>query len=223
MGEWLKKHPRLSAIGGVAMLIAGGLATIQGIWNLFSNEPLFPYIAKTIPLWPRIILLIIFCGITVFGIVLVIRIFQRTGKTIHNKVENEIQPIIVARDTDNMVTGPTPAGHMAKPSVMVKANRSKLIELNDKILIEVSLLLHATLPAKFNSVRLEVLGRFLHESTDRFQGWEIGSTSGGNAWFLKPNGAAGKPKARIWVNAAEQEWVSDEFTVDFDQQIELRN
>ena len=38
------------------MIIAGGLATLQGVWNLFSNEPLFPYITSKVPIWPRVII-----------------------------------------------------------------------------------------------------------------------------------------------------------------------
>ena len=63
------------------MLIAAGLASLQGIWNLFTNEPLFPYIAKSVPLWPRVILLAVFCIIAILGIVVVIRVFRYTSKT----------------------------------------------------------------------------------------------------------------------------------------------
>lgn len=72
------------------MLIGGGLAVIQGGWNLFNNEPLFSYIAVNIPLWPRILLLVIFFAIAIFGLVLVIRIFQRTSKLDMEKNMNAI-------------------------------------------------------------------------------------------------------------------------------------
>jgi hypothetical protein len=89
MQKWAERHPRLSAIGGIIMLIAGGLATLQGIWNLFSNEPLFPYIANNIPFWPRVVLLVVFCIITLFGIGLTIKIFQRTNKNIKKQKQGQ--------------------------------------------------------------------------------------------------------------------------------------
>ncbi len=88
--EWLKKHPRLYAIGGGLMVIGGGLATIEGIWSLFNNEPLFGYIAIKIPLWPRILLLLIFIAIAILGIVLIIKIFQRTRKTVQTSTQTTI-------------------------------------------------------------------------------------------------------------------------------------
>jgi hypothetical protein len=78
--EWSSRYPRLTAIGGVLVFIATALATIQGIWNLFSNEPLFPYISDNIPLWPRILLLCIFIGIAIFCVVLIIVVFRYIRK-----------------------------------------------------------------------------------------------------------------------------------------------
>lgn len=74
--KWLDSHRRLSAIVGFTMLVAGGLATIQGIWNLGTNEPLFPYVAKNIPAWPRIAMLIVFILIVIVGFILVVKIFR---------------------------------------------------------------------------------------------------------------------------------------------------
>lgn len=113
-------------------------------------------------------------------------------------------------------------GRIAEPSVMVNVSSSRLIELENKVLIEVSIMLHATLPAQLNSIRLEVLGKFLDESTDRWAGFDITVATSGNTWFNKPNKAKGKQKARIWVNAVDENWLSNEFTIDFDQQPELR-
>lgn len=84
------------------MLIGCALATIQGIWNLFSNEPLFPYVAKTVPLWPRVILFLIFCGITIFGIVLLVKVLQRTSKIIQNeKVKPSLRVVVNRVKLDN--------------------------------------------------------------------------------------------------------------------------
>lgn len=86
MLDWSKRHPRLSAIVGIIMSVVAGLATLQGIWNLFSNEPLFTYISANIPLWPRILLFVLFCTIATLGIVLVVGIFRRTNKSTQKAV-----------------------------------------------------------------------------------------------------------------------------------------
>lgn len=78
--KWLENHPRLSAVVAMTMLVAGGLATIQANWNLFSNEPLFPYLAQTVPLWPRIVLMVVFACLIMFGIILLVKVFRQTAK-----------------------------------------------------------------------------------------------------------------------------------------------
>ena len=72
------------------MVIGGAFATIEGIWSLFNNEPLFDYIAIKIPLWPRILLLLIFIAIAILGLVLIIKIFQRTRKTVQTSTQTTI-------------------------------------------------------------------------------------------------------------------------------------
>ena len=87
------------------MLVTGGLATLQGIWNLFSNEPLFPYIAKNIPIWPRVVLLVLFCAVTLFGIIFTIKIFQQTSKTHRQRVPVLPNKRIIVTDAPEYLAG----------------------------------------------------------------------------------------------------------------------
>ncbi len=63
-------------------MIVTGLATIEGIWSLFSSESLIPFISTKVshmlPLYPRIIAISVFGLLTVFGITLLVIIFKQT-------------------------------------------------------------------------------------------------------------------------------------------------
>jgi uncharacterized membrane protein (DUF106 family) len=76
MQEWARRHSRLYTIGGALVIITTGLATLQGIWNLFSNEPLFPYISARLPHWVQIISPIIFGSIFIACTVLVVKVYR---------------------------------------------------------------------------------------------------------------------------------------------------
>ena len=80
MRSWIGKHSRLSAIVGVIVAIAGALATIQEIWNLFNSKPFFPYISTSVPIWPKILLSIVFVIITGLGLGILVRVFQITKR-----------------------------------------------------------------------------------------------------------------------------------------------
>ena len=82
LAEWLKRHPRTFAIGSVIVLIPAGLATLEGIWSLFSDEPLFPYIAERFPWWA----FIIFGFIFVFCIVLIVKVYSLIKKPPHIEI-----------------------------------------------------------------------------------------------------------------------------------------
>ncbi|MDP3878925.1 MAG: hypothetical protein Q8Q07_01290, partial [Dehalococcoidales bacterium] len=67
-------------------------------------------------------------------------------------------------------------------------------------------------------------GRYLDEYPNpRIGHKELWNNMSGNAWFRKPINIGAKQKARLWLNADGQEWVSDEFTIDFDAHPELRS
>ena len=93
---WLKKHPRLYAIGGVLVVIAGGLAAVEGIWSLFSTEPLIPFIVTrvgfTSPLWIRWVVTVVFICLTVFGVMILITIFRQTKSPKSLTLSREEQP-----------------------------------------------------------------------------------------------------------------------------------
>ncbi len=89
MWKWLKGHPRLYAIGGVLVVIGGGLATIEGVWSLFSPDPLFPFIynkvSQFLPTWPRYLLIGFWLLVVVFGIVLLVQVIRQTKLKIKPK------------------------------------------------------------------------------------------------------------------------------------------
>jgi len=76
MQEWARRHPRVYTIGATLVIIASGLATFQGIWNLFSNEPFFPYILARLPHWVQIVLPIIFGSIFIACIVFMVKVYH---------------------------------------------------------------------------------------------------------------------------------------------------
>jgi hypothetical protein len=57
-------------------MAATGLATFQGIWNLFTNEPFIPYIAERLPYWAQIVSPIIFGSIFIASIIFVVKVHQ---------------------------------------------------------------------------------------------------------------------------------------------------
>lgn len=121
-----------------------------------------------------------------------------------------------------IIVGPTTVGTVAKPEIMIEVGRTQIIKLEGNMLVEVSTMIHTSLPTNIGSLRLEVGGRYLDEHPEpRIGHRRLGNISG-NAWFVKPSKGGGRQKARLWLNANGREWVSDEFTIDFDQQPELR-
>jgi len=78
--EWAKKHPRLHAIGGVAMLVGGVLSSISGAWQLCSNEPLISFLARlTLPSFStKIAVLIVGISVAIVGGILLRRVFKAT-------------------------------------------------------------------------------------------------------------------------------------------------
>ena len=82
------------------MVIASGLGAIQGIWSLFSSEPLIPSILTKVtpilPLWSRLLAILFFGSLTAFGIILLIAIFRQTKAA--KTPEDGIQPIMIAKD-----------------------------------------------------------------------------------------------------------------------------
>jgi hypothetical protein len=209
MEGWSKRHPKLSAIGGVIMLIGGGLATIQGIWNLFSNQSLFPYIAANVSLWPKVLLSVIFSAIAIFGIVLVIIIFRRTSKLGMGKNTNAtltsapIQPPS-ALYIEAHVEGfgqPDDAGY--PPS-----------DDNTILWIRIYLLFNVLATMLIESVKLDILGNYIPDLN--WKSMEVNEPQPiGYSYFALPSTiTSGQHSAKILAFAEGKWWPSKPFPVD---------